>query len=144
MKKWNKTVAIALWKGSSVLMSQRLGTETFPNLWQFPGGKVDPPESVLRAIIREVLEETGLKLDMQTLDLADCIKGDPSCYKCFLFESIIPIDQTFHNPESKNSEWRLIPFEEAVSMASEGKTLPGIYEYFKEKLWLTTEFESVR
>lgn len=33
------------------------------NLWSFPGGAVEPGESAGRAVVREVLEETGLKVE---------------------------------------------------------------------------------
>ena len=37
------------------------------NLWSFPGGAVEPGESAARAVVREVLEETGLKVEPEGL-----------------------------------------------------------------------------
>jgi mutator protein MutT len=33
------------------------------NLWSFPGGSIEPGESAARAVVREVLEETGLHVE---------------------------------------------------------------------------------
>ncbi|KAM9701128.1 nucleoside diphosphate-linked moiety X motif 17-like isoform 5-T6 [Menidia menidia] len=40
----------------------------FPNLWVPPGGHVEPDESLLDAGLRELEEETGLRLDPEGLD----------------------------------------------------------------------------
>ena len=52
--------AIIEHKGGIVLI--RRGKEPFKNKWAFPGGHVDYGESLKDAVVREVLEETGLKL----------------------------------------------------------------------------------
>ena len=46
-----------------VLITQRSDN----NRWCLPGGQVDPGESVSKACIREVLEETGLTVEIKKL-----------------------------------------------------------------------------
>ncbi|KAJ2725169.1 hypothetical protein GGI07_001431 [Coemansia sp. Benny D115] len=47
----------------SVLIVQRSADErSYSNEWEIPGGHVDPGESILDAVTREVFEETALKV----------------------------------------------------------------------------------
>lgn len=43
-----------------ILLVQRSSTDSMPNRWEIPGGAVDPGETVLAGVVREVFEETGL------------------------------------------------------------------------------------
>jgi ADP-ribose pyrophosphatase YjhB (NUDIX family) len=58
-----KEVSVMVWIenqfGEVLLLKQKAGNK----LWTLPGGKVRPRESLERAIHREVLEETGLRID---------------------------------------------------------------------------------
>jgi 8-oxo-dGTP diphosphatase len=51
--------AVILRDDGAVLLVQR-GSPPREGTWSLPGGKVDPGEDVAAAIVREVLEETGL------------------------------------------------------------------------------------
>ncbi len=52
-------VAALVRDGTKVLMSRRRADQPMPGLWEFPGGKVEPGESPIAALEREVTEELG-------------------------------------------------------------------------------------
>ncbi len=52
-------IGIVYWEGK-VLVGKRTHGKPLPGYWEFPGGKVDPNESLEQALIRELAEETGL------------------------------------------------------------------------------------
>lgn len=88
--KRTETVIIAnmcmIYDGSRVLVENRVD----PN-WQgfaFPGGHVEKGESFTDAVIREVLEETGLKISSPTLcGIKDWMNDDGSRYIVLLYKT---------------------------------------------------------
>ena len=60
----NPTITFMIEYGGKFLLIKRNKEESnYPNLWAFPGGKVEIGETVIDTIVREVKEETGLSLD---------------------------------------------------------------------------------
>lgn len=54
-------VAVALIEQSGrYLISQRLAQDSFGGLWEFPGGTVNPGETLEECVAREVQEELGI------------------------------------------------------------------------------------
>jgi len=53
--------AVVLRDDGAVLLIQR-GRAPAIGSWTFPGGKVEPGETLEQAVVREVLEETGLRV----------------------------------------------------------------------------------
>jgi len=51
--------------GRCLLLKRSLSSKGNPGKWDFPGGKIDPGESFDEALLREVVEETGLTISIQ-------------------------------------------------------------------------------
>ncbi|MBS0504657.1 MAG: (deoxy)nucleoside triphosphate pyrophosphohydrolase [Proteobacteria bacterium] len=61
-------VAVALVREDGcVLVQQRAPDRSMAGLWEFPGGKVEPGETPEHALIREIEEELGVRLDAEAL-----------------------------------------------------------------------------
>lgn len=61
-------VAVALIDGSGrVLLQRRRADRAHGGLWEFPGGKVEPGESLEWTALREIEEELGVILDPAAL-----------------------------------------------------------------------------
>lgn len=64
MKKMIKVVgAIIENEKQEILCALRSTSMSLPNLWEFPGGKIEPGESISDAIIREIQEELDCKIE---------------------------------------------------------------------------------
>ncbi|WP_409330522.1 (deoxy)nucleoside triphosphate pyrophosphohydrolase [Trujillonella humicola] len=59
-----QVVGVALVQGDRVLVAQRAGGP-FAGCWEFPGGKVEPGEPDLDALVRECREELGVDVAPQ-------------------------------------------------------------------------------
>ena len=61
-------VAVAvIERESRYLITQRLENDSFGGWWEFPGGKVNPGESLEAAVAREIQEELGLTIEVGVL-----------------------------------------------------------------------------
>lgn len=47
-----------------VLITQRRADQAMPLQWEFPGGKVEPGESPAAALVRELVEELGVTVEV--------------------------------------------------------------------------------
>jgi mutator protein MutT len=66
-------IAIALvWKGPRLLITRRAAGAHLAGLWEFPGGKREPNESLSACAEREVLEEVGISCRAERLRKAIC------------------------------------------------------------------------
>lgn len=62
-------VAVALiGRDGRVLMQRRRRGSRYGSLWEFPGGKVEPGESLESALFREIEEELGISLNPNDIE----------------------------------------------------------------------------
>jgi mutator protein MutT len=55
-------VAAIIRRNDRILITQRSSDVHLAGLWEFPGGKVEPAESLDDALRREILEELGIRI----------------------------------------------------------------------------------
>ena len=71
------TAAVLTQDEGPVLLARRRAGRAEAGLWEFPGGKVEPGESPPEALVRELREELGLRVEVGSL-LATCDGRTPS------------------------------------------------------------------
>jgi 8-oxo-dGTP diphosphatase len=57
-------VAAVIEKNGRILIAQRKRTSQHPLKWEFPGGKVEPDETPEAAVVRELKEELGIRVQV--------------------------------------------------------------------------------
>lgn len=64
MKKLVKVVAAIIEnEQNEILCALRSPEMSIPNMWEFPGGKVEANEDIYSALVREIDEELGCKIE---------------------------------------------------------------------------------
>ena len=59
----HRRIAVGVvWKGGRVLIARRSEDRMLGGLWEFPGGKIERGETAREAVVREIWEETGLRV----------------------------------------------------------------------------------
>lgn len=62
-----RVVAAVIVRGSDVLVCKRPEHKAHPGRWEFPGGKVEPGETLTQALRRELGEELAIEADVGDL-----------------------------------------------------------------------------
>lgn len=73
LKEITEVVAIAFRQKSSgkYLIFKRSKEDSYEGYWEFPGGKVDPGETLDQALVREIEEELAVSVDIHSLVYVD-------------------------------------------------------------------------
>lgn len=62
-----RVVAAVIEREGRYLVTQRRPTAVLPNLWEFPGGKVEPGETDALALRREIKERLDAEVEVQQM-----------------------------------------------------------------------------
>ena len=76
-----RVVAAVIERDGRYLVTQRRPTAVLPLLWEFPGGRVEPGESDLSALQREVMHRVGVEVRP-----GEQISGDRHDYEHYTVE----------------------------------------------------------
>ena len=69
MKPWSMAVKAVIRdeSGRFLLVRRSANSTNSPGCWEWPGGKMDPGEDFVKAVLRETREETGLDVEVTGL-----------------------------------------------------------------------------
>lgn len=117
-------VAIFLRPDGSFLLSSRPEGKPYPGYWEFPGGKLEPGETVRDALVRELIEELNVTITRATPWFSFIMRYTHAtvrlhCWRVWAWEG------EMHGREGQHFEWQRI---EALSVSP---TLPGCVPIFK-------------
>ena len=108
--------------------------------WVFPGGQVEVGENVIEAVKREVMEETGVSIEVGELFCAASNTGTHPGYNGvkeiptkLMLDFICTYTGGMPRPSDENSESRFVSREQALEMI----TAPAIIERYKAYLEYT-------
>lgn len=65
MKKELNVVGAIIIKDGKILCAQRGESKALPNMWEFPGGKIELDETPREALKRELIEELDIKVSVE-------------------------------------------------------------------------------
>lgn len=82
-----KAVSVALFVDGAFLLVRRARPPA-KGLYAFPGGRVEPEETLVEAAMREMREETGLMVDDIDLLLEMVLSGGKSGYRLAVFRAL--------------------------------------------------------
>ena len=109
-------VAVLVWRGDYLLLGQRTGSRA-EHEWQFPGGHLEPGETVLECAAREVLEETGLKIvRAEHADFSNetFTAGERDYVTLFVSATAPPAEPRVMEPD-KCLSWQWFPYDQLPS-----------------------------
>lgn len=129
MKKQVKVVgAVIQDKKKEILCALRSPNMTLPNLWEFPGGKIEQGESPEQSLIREIDEELGCSIEVHEL-IEDVVHEYPAVivnlltYRAKLIEG---------DPIAKeHAELKWVPIQKLGSLEWAPADIPTIEKLMK-------------
>lgn len=124
-------VGVVVWKGDHVLLIQR-GKEPMRGCWSIPGGSHDLGETVREAAVREVMEETGVAIDLGPIvDVIDTVRRDGdgrihTHYTLVDFAATWVSGEPVPADDAMNAEF--VPFDQALGRLTWSETARIIRE----------------
>jgi mutator protein MutT len=118
-----KVAAAIIRRSDYILLTRRRPDSHLPNLWEFPGGKVEAGESMADALQRELREELGIHAEIhdeyystihhyreKSVDLhffnCTIIEGEPRAIEVAEFRWVKPAD--LHSYEFPEADFELV------------------------------------
>lgn len=124
MKKTVKVVgAVSINEQGEILCALRSLKMSHPNLWEFPGGKIEEGESPEESLIREIKEELGCMVEVYEL-IKDVVHEYPNIIVHLLTYKTKIVEGTPTAKEHAELKW--MPLEELPSLQWAPADIPTV------------------
>ena len=115
-------VGILLREDGAMLLSTRPPGKAYAGYWEFPGGKLEPGESVQAALARELHEELGVSLDPAAITRwREQLVDYPHALVRLHFCRVTAWQGELQMREGQSASWQRLPVQVAPVLAG---TLP--------------------
>lgn len=134
----NVTCAIIIKEGK-VLVTQRSEKMSLPLKWEFPGGKIDPNETAIDCINREIKEE--LNIEIEILQMLNPKQFD---YEMFSI-NLIPFLSCYLSGDiilSEHRDYKWLKRDELQFIDWAPADIPVLDEFLKLDLWRNKDYTS--
>ena len=115
-------------EGKFLLLKRSARTDIAPDKWEFAGGKIDPGENFVAALIREVKEETGFDVEpVKILGASEWEKKN--LITVYLYTQVKIVAGIFQlSPEHQDFKWVMMSEIPSLDLA------PQMMEFVKSDL----------
>lgn len=100
-----KSIAGIIYENGKFLIGQRLNTGEMAGRWEFPGGKVDPGETIEQTIIREFREEMGVSVVPGALITSVLFENKNGPFTLYAYSVLFPRDHDVTLTEHTKLKW---------------------------------------
>lgn len=94
-------VAAVLIQKNRILLARRPINKNHGGLWEFPGGKINPGETSVAALRRELEEELQVRISKKELEPLACLKNETISLEFFP----LPMEGTYSPQEHMAVAW---------------------------------------
>lgn len=120
-------VGIAVLRGEAVLILRRRSDDFMPDVWELPGGHVEPGESIPSAVARELFEETGWRLTgiLELVDWFDYAGEEGMATREWNFNVTVECTNGLVHPEHQAYAWATLEDYQEYVMTPEMRRTVG-------------------
>jgi 8-oxo-dGTP diphosphatase len=81
-----QVTAAAIFKGDRILIAKRKAGIRLANKWEFPGGKLEPDETMVQCLKRELAEEFGIEVEIDNFICASTYNYSHGAIELFAYK----------------------------------------------------------
>jgi len=128
-------MAVGMWimdKDGRIFLTRRSMEKRYaPGKWENPAGHVQAGETPVHAVIRELLEETGLTVSEEQITLLGCSCTWPYLGRDFGVRMDVELSSVrFQKGETCDAKW--VTFDEFAAMARAGEFAPSLTDHMRD------------